>query len=93
MTSDFSSIMTALSAMLPGDTLLSRRELAEASSKAGLPVAEASLANMASRGVGPRFIRYGRAVRYRWGDFLTWAAARSTVGTSTSAHRAQREAA
>ncbi|GLI92987.1 helix-turn-helix transcriptional regulator [Methylocystis echinoides] len=83
------SIPPSLASLLPADTLLTRRELAEASSKAGLPVAEASLASMATRGTGPTFCRYGRAVRYRWGDFLSWAASRTTVGASTSEHRAK----
>ncbi|MFO1124006.1 MAG: hypothetical protein U1E25_01085 [Methylocystis sp.] len=82
-------IPPSLASLLPADTLLTRRQLAVESSKIGVPVAESSLASMASRGTGPTFCRYGRAVRYRWGDFLSWAASRTTVGVSTSEHRAK----
>lgn len=88
----FNALPDALVSAFDFDALLARKELAEASTKNGLPVAEASLASMASRGVGPRFIRFGRAVRYRWGDFLTWAESRSSSGASTAEHRSQRAA-
>lgn len=83
------AVLAALSGSLPPDTLLTRRQLAVESSKIGVPVAESSLASMATRGTGPTFCRYGRAVRYRWGDFLSWAASRTTIGVSTSEHRAK----
>ncbi|MFC9993745.1 helix-turn-helix transcriptional regulator [Nocardia sp. NPDC127526] len=30
------------------------------------------LADMRYHGTGPKFIKYGRAVRYRWADIYTW---------------------
>jgi hypothetical protein len=83
------AVLASLAGSLSPDTLLTRRQLAVESSKIGVPVAESSLASMATRGTGPTFCRYGRAVRYRWGDFLSWAASRTTVGASTSEHRAK----
>lgn len=37
------------------------------------------------KGTGPRFTKFGRAVRYRVGDLLAWAEA--NAATSTAEHR------
>jgi hypothetical protein len=87
------AIPEAVASALPHDALLTRRQLADESARAGFPIAKATLDSMASRGTGPTFRRYGRACLYMWGDFLEWVSSRTTVGASTSAHRAQREAA
>ena len=55
------------------DTLLGRREIAEALRDAGFPVAPATLATYATRGGGPPFQHFGRIPLYRWGDSLDWA--------------------
>jgi hypothetical protein len=52
------AVPATLAASLPPDTLLTRRQLAAESSKLGFPVAESSLASMASRGTGPAFVKY-----------------------------------
>ena len=56
-------------AFAPHD-LLSEKELA-----AAVGAATATLRNMRSRGEGPRFIKFGRLVRYRWSDVETYIAA------------------
>jgi hypothetical protein len=43
-----------------------------------------TLAEWRSRGVGPRYIKVGRYVRYRWADVLAWEASR-TVETGRTA--------
>jgi hypothetical protein len=55
------------------DTLLSRKQLAEALTARGFPVAEATLASMAVRGGGPPFQKFGPYVRISWGNGLDWA--------------------
>ena len=62
---------------LPGDTrdmnaadlpeLVTRRQLAEY-----LGMTEPALSQMVVRGQGPRFLRFGRSVRYRREDVLAW---------------------
>ena len=49
---ELSEIVAALEALLSRDTILTRRQLAEKSEQANVPVAESSLATMASRGIG-----------------------------------------
>lgn len=67
------------------DTFLGRKELSEALTARGLPVAEATLASMASRGGGPPFSKFSQRVLYRWGDAISWAHSRlSPSVTSTS---------
>jgi hypothetical protein len=61
---------------LPPSTLLRRKQCAEALSARGFPVAEKTLASMATRGGGPRFHKFGNRVIYRWSDALEWAEAR-----------------
>ncbi len=67
------------------DTKLRRRETADALSASGYPTAPATLSTMASRGGGPPYVTYGKAVLYRWGDALAWAQSRlSAPRRSTS---------
>jgi hypothetical protein len=76
------------------DTLLGRKENAEALTAAGYPISKATLATMASRGGGPLYRSFGKHPRYRWGDSLAWAQARlSPPRGSTSEADAQRRAA
>lgn len=42
-------------------------EVAEA-----LQMAKQSLASMRHQGVGPKFVKLGSAVRYRWSDVNAW---------------------
>jgi hypothetical protein len=56
----------------PDDRLLTRSELAEALTKRGYPTPSATLATMASRGGGPKYVLYGRLAMYRWSDALAW---------------------
>ena len=55
---------------LKPDTLLRRKQLAEALSVAGFPIAVATLSTMASRGGGPPFQLWGRLPLYAWGCAL-----------------------
>jgi hypothetical protein len=64
---------------LTPDKLLRRREAAEALNAAGFPIKPATLATMASRGGGPPYRRFGRAVLYRLADLLVWAEGRTTA--------------
>jgi hypothetical protein len=59
--------------MINPDSRLGRKQTADALSAAGYPIAEATLASMASRGGGPAFHKFGPRVIYRWGDALEWA--------------------
>jgi hypothetical protein len=65
------------------DVRLGRKETAAALTAHGFPIAEATLATMASRGGGPPFSRFGSRVVYKWGDALAWANAR-LIGPATS---------
>jgi hypothetical protein len=60
------------------DTLLRRAETAAALTTAGYRISGPSLANLASRGSGPPFKKFGKTALYRWGDALTWAEARTS---------------
>jgi hypothetical protein len=55
------------------DTLLGRRQTADALTSAGFPISPATLQTMATRGGGPLFRNFGMRVIYRWGDALEWA--------------------
>lgn len=55
---------------------LSEKELA-----AAVGIASASLRNARNRGEGPRFVKFGRLVRYKWEDVEAYIAA----STSTEA--------
>lgn len=46
---------------------MSRKQLA-----AALGMTEPALSQWPSRGLGPRFIRFGRSIRYRKSDVLEW---------------------
>ncbi len=60
------------------DTLLRRREAAEALTAAGYKTAPATLATMASRGGGPPHRLFGRVPLYRLADLMAWAESRCT---------------
>jgi hypothetical protein len=73
------------------DALLRRRTTVEALNAKGYPIAEATLATMASRGGGPPYRLFGRVPLYRWGDSLAWAEGKlSAPRRSTSEADAQR---
>lgn len=61
------------------ETLLRRKQVAEALTAKGYPIAVASLATMACRGGGPPYQTFGRVAIYRWGNALEWAEARMTA--------------
>jgi hypothetical protein len=69
--------------------LLTREAVAAALTAAGFPVAPKTLASKATRGGGPPFQKFGRAVLYRWSASLAWAEGRlspprrSTAETDT----------
>jgi hypothetical protein len=76
------------------DSLLTRKQNAEALSDAGYPTSEATLATMATRGGGPAYQLYGRKPLYRWGTSLEWAKSRlSKPVRSTSEARSSEAAA
>lgn len=72
---------------LHSDTLLRRRDLAEALTALGFPVSEATLATKASRPGpygGPPYRSFGRIPLYRWGDALGWAEGRLSAPRSNT---------
>jgi hypothetical protein len=62
--------------VLGPDTLLRRKQAAQALSELGYPMSAATLATKASRGGGPAYRRFGRVPLYRWADLLAWAQGR-----------------
>ena len=66
-------------------TLLRRRALAEALTRAGYTISEPTLATMASRGGGPKFRRFGRFPLYEWNDALAWAESRMSPKVCSTA--------
>lgn len=79
-------------AELKEDSLLTRRQMAEALTEAGYPTAESTLATKASRGGGPPYEAWGNRRLYRWGRGLAWAKSRlSPPACSSSEHAANAE--
>jgi hypothetical protein len=75
---------------LSPDTLLRRKEAAEALTAAGYPTAASTLATKATRGGGPPYLLFGRVPLYKWGNALAWAEGRlSAPRSSTSEHDRQ----
>jgi hypothetical protein len=74
---------------IPADALLDRRQLAAVLTALGFTITKGTLEALASRGRGPPYRRWGRAVvRYRWSEALAWAEARlSEPHSSTAEHR------
>ena len=75
------------------DTLLRRRELAEALRAAGYPVKETTLATQATRGGGPPFRSFGRVPLYRWSDALAWAQGKLSAPRGSTSEADAQEAA
>src|SRR5262249_39936698 len=69
------------------DTLLTRRETAQALTAAGFQVSMYTIETKAVRGGGPPYQRFARRVMYRWGDAGAWAKAIPTTATSTAEHK------
>jgi hypothetical protein len=68
----------------PG-AFMSPRLLVARLDEIGFPVAHDTLETLRSRGGGPPFVKFNKAVRYIWGDAVAWALARlSPMRTSTS---------
>jgi hypothetical protein len=61
---------------LSPSTLLRRPDCAKALTETGYPVRPKTLSTLATRGGGPPYHRFGRAVLYRWSDALAWAEGR-----------------
>jgi hypothetical protein len=75
------------------EILLGRRNAAAALTAEGFPIAESTLATMASRGNGPEYCTFGRTVLYRWGDLLAWAESRMSKPHRSTSERDNRKAA
>jgi hypothetical protein len=58
------------------ETLLTRRQTADALTEAGYPTSADTLATKATRGGGPPFQKFGPRALYTWGLALGWARAR-----------------
>ena len=58
---------------VPTTLLLRRADCARILTSAGFPISPKTLATMASRGGGPPYHKFGRAVLYRWSEALAWA--------------------
>jgi hypothetical protein len=52
---------------------LSRQQVADALTSAGFPISRKTLENMAWRGDGPPFSKFGRRAIYQWSSALAWA--------------------
>lgn len=64
--------------------LLRRNACATALTKAGFPISPKTLASMVTRGGGPPYHKFGRAVLYRWSDVLAWAEGRLSSARNRS---------
>jgi hypothetical protein len=69
---------------VPGSALLRRYDCAITLTQIGFPVSPKTLATMASRGGGPPYHKFGRAVVYRWSEVLAWAEARLSPPITSS---------
>jgi hypothetical protein len=69
---------------IPGSALLRRCNCATTLTQAGYPISPRTLATMASRGGGPPYHKFGRAVVYRWSEALAWAEARLSPPMTSS---------
>jgi hypothetical protein len=68
--------MSQIQETVPTSALIRRNECARILTSAGFPISPKTLATMASRGGGPPYHKFGRAVLYRWSDALAWAQSR-----------------
>jgi hypothetical protein len=74
---------------LSTDSRLRRCQAADALTQAGYPITPGTLANLACRGGGPPFSKWGKNPIYIWGITLAWAKARATpMLANTAEHRA-----
>ena len=70
---------------VPGNnSFLTRRQVGAALRAVGYPVADKTLATMASRGGGPAYRRFGARVLYRWAETLAWAEGRLSAPISST---------
>jgi hypothetical protein len=79
-------------AELQEDSLLDRRQVAEALTASGYPISHNTLATKASRGGGPVYELWGRKPLYRWAAALAWAQSRLSPPAHSSAEHAERAA-
>jgi len=79
--------------MLDDDALLSPQQLTEELAELGLNVAVPTLASLRTRGGGPPFRKFGKAVRYTWGSSLAWARSRLSPAVSSTSELKPRKAA
>ena len=82
--------MIDLKALTP-DTLLRRSELAEALTAKGHRIAATTLANYATKGIGPLFSLEGKFAIYPWGPALSWAEARLDPLSPNSRRRKKKD--
>jgi hypothetical protein len=76
---------------LTPDTLLRRSELAEALTAKGHRIAATTLANYATKGIGPLFSLEGKFAIYPWGSALAWAEARLDPLSPNSRRRKKKD--
>lgn len=67
-----------------GEKLLSRKEAADYIRAKGLPSSESTLRTYAVTGGGPRFRKFGRAVRYERAELDAWIEAKLTTAVDTT---------
>jgi hypothetical protein len=63
------------------DTRLSRKEAAHALTEVSYRITVPPLVTLASRGLGPTYIRFGKRTIYRWGDRKAGQRARERPGS------------
>ena len=76
---------------LTPDALLRRSELAEALTAKGHRIAATTLANYATKGIGPLFSLEGKFAIYPWGPALAWAEARLDPLSPNSRRRKRKD--
>jgi predicted DNA-binding transcriptional regulator AlpA len=72
--------MRVQTSAVPEDELLTPRELAEEMKRS-----EAALAQLRSRGLGPKYVKVGRRVLYRRSDIRAYLDANTVSGTEVGA--------
>jgi len=74
---------TAMAAHEP-DARLTREQAAQALTDAGYPTSASTLSTKAVRGGGPKFLKFGPRVLYRWADLQEWAEGKTSAPRRTT---------
>jgi hypothetical protein len=72
---------------------LDRRETAAALTEAGFPIAASTLATLATRGGGPRYVVFNRRCLYDISEAMRWAEERAGAPAATASEARMAQAA